>query len=67
MSMREVTDRFGFAKWVFGFVKMKQAWEQAAPVIDAHLLPPFTADDIGKTLVIEDDGEGNPVLAWSAA
>lgn len=63
--MRETTPRFGFFKWVFGLVRMKQAWEQAAPIIDAHLVPSFTADDIGKTLTVADDGDGNAVLAWS--
>lgn len=65
MSMRDTTERFSLAKFVFGFVKMKHAWEHAAPVIDAHLVPPFTAADIGKTLTVADDGDGNPVLAWT--
>lgn len=60
----KLTERFKLSRYVYGLFGLKSAWEDAAPKIDAHLVPPYTADDIGKTLGVVQGENGEPTLAW---
>lgn len=68
----KTTTNLGLPLSPVGPIETQQAFDKAMNTIDEAIgdpdsyikVPAPTSDDIGKVLGVEDDGDGNPVVAW---